>query len=461
VRIPALLLLLFLTACAGDVYAPPLNQPGDSLPEFHESRAVHNDPALDETGVILAFSGGGMRAAAFSYGVLEGMHNTHLARGDMRLTDAVEVVTGVSGGSVTAAYFAWKGKETFPDFRSEFLEQDAESSLSTSISPDNIVRLLTFGGVNDNSALPVWLDEHVFHGATYGDLHKKNPPVLWISASDIINRTPFVFSGMTFRTICSDITKIKLADAVAASAAVPGAFTPINIESFADQCEWKPAITINKKNLEESYGLQATANAVKSYRDINKQKYIKLMDGGLTDNFGVQGLAQIRLLQKDPYRPLHPARAVRLKRALFLVVNSGRGPVHNEAGKHLLPPGALTLAGMVTDAAIDANVHTTYDFFRMVMMDWHKDLVKWRCAQPKEKVRELLGRDPKGWKCDDVQFYVTQISFSDAGAEREAKLNEIPSRFVLPPEEIDFIIDSSKQALANDKIYQQFLRGVE
>jgi NTE family protein len=457
---PALLLLLLLTACAGDIYSPPLNQPGVSLSEFQEARALHDDPALDETGVILSFSGGGMRASAFSYGVLEDMHNTRLG-GDKNLTDAVEVVTGVSGGSVTAAYFAWKGDETFPQFRSAFLTQNAEKDLSTSFSPGNIMRLLTFGGVNDNSALPVWLDEHVFHGATYGDLHRKNQPVLWISASDIINRTPFVFSGMTFRPLCSDLSKIKLADAVAASAAVPGAFTPINIESFADQCDWKPAVTINKKNIEESYGLQATAHAVKSYRDVNHQKYIKLLDGGLTDNFGVQGLAQVRLLQRDPFRPLHPARAVRLKRVLFLVVNSGRGPVRGEEGRNLLPPGAFTLAGMVTDAAIDANVHTTYDYFRMVMMDWQKDLVKWRCAQPKEKVQELLGRDPKGWKCDDIKFYVTQISFSDAGPEREARLNEIPSRFVMPPEEVDFVIESSKLALHNDATYQQFLRGVE
>src|SRR5262249_699577 len=158
----------------------------------------------------------------------------------------------------------------------------------------------------------------------------------------------------------------------------PGAFTPINIESFADQCDWKPVMKVNKKNLEESYGLQATAAAVKAYRDTSKQKYIKLLDGGLTDNFGVQGLTQVRLLQKEPYRPLDPASAVRLKRVLFMVVNSGRGPVHTESGRKLLPPGAFELAGMVTDAAIDANVHTTYDYFRLVMMDWHKDLVKWR-----------------------------------------------------------------------------------
>jgi NTE family protein len=454
-------LLCLLTACAGDVYAPPLNVPGTSISEFTEERALHPDPALDETAISLSFSGGGMRASAFSYGVLQEMHHTSLPGSDKHLTDAVEIVTGVSGGSVTAAYFAWKGDETFPNFRNAFLTQDAEKDLSTSISPDNIVRLLTFGGVNDNSALPVWLDDHVFHGATYADLKRPNQPILWISASDIINRTPFVFSGMTFRPLCSDISKIRLADAVAASAAVPGAFTPINIESFANQCEWKPAISVNEKNLEESYGLQAIAHAIKSYRNADQLRYIKLLDGGLTDNFGVQGLAQVRLLQKEPYRPLHPGRAMRLKRVLFLVVNSGRGPVRGEEGRNLLPPGAFTLAGMVTDAAIDANVHTTYDYFRMVMMGWQKDLVKWRCSQPKEKLRELLGREPAGWKCDDVKFYVTQISFSDAGSEREARLNQIPSRFVLPPEEIDFLIDSSKLALANDETYQAFLKGVE
>ncbi|MEJ0009469.1 MAG: patatin-like phospholipase family protein [Alphaproteobacteria bacterium] len=429
--------LLLLASCAGDLNSQPVNVPGESVSEFTLPPLTTDSPALDQTIVSLSFSGGGMRASAFSYGVLDAMHETALPGSDKHLTDAVDVVTGVSGGSVTAAYYALEGDATFPRFRTDFLDQNAESGLSTDVSLGNVMRLLTFGGVNDNSQFPVWLNQHLFHDATYRDVMEKRRPILWISASDIINRTPFVFAGVTFRPLCSDLSKLKLADAVAASAAVPGAFTPINVESFGDQCDWKAKIAVSNDAMGDYYGLQTVTKALANYRDPKVQKYVKLLDGGLTDNFGVQGLVAARLLQKEPYAPLHPDRAIRLKQALFLVVNSGRGPVRSKLGIQLAPPGAIELAGMVTDTAIDSNVHSTYDLFRIVITDWQKELVKWRCSLPKERVQAALGPGYGAWKCDDVHFYVTQISFADTDAATEAKLNAIPTRFVLKPEEID------------------------
>lgn len=452
--------LLLLSACAGEIYTPVVNQAGESKAEFQRPIPLQGVKALDETLIGLSFSGGGMRASAFSYGVLKSMHDTPIAGTDKHMTDAVRVVTGVSGGSVTAAYYALHGDAAFPAFRPVFLDQDAESGLSSNVSIANIVRLLTFGGVNDNSAFPVWLNKHVFHDATFADVFRNHPDrVLWISASDIINRVPFVFSGSTFRVLCSDLANMKLADAVAASAAVPGAFTPINIESFADQCEWKAASDIDADTVQESYQLQATKEAVKNYRDTSSLKYIKLLDGGLTDNFGVAGLAQVRLMQRKPYAPMQPERAIRLKRALFLVVNSGRGPAKSDYGIKLQPPGALDLAGMVTDTAIDANTRATYDMFRLVMLDWQRDLKQWRCNLPKEKAQAMLGKDYAGWKCDDVQFYVTQISFADTGSETEMQLDAIPTRFVLEPQQIDLLLESARVALSKDKDYQEFLHS--
>jgi membrane-bound lytic murein transglycosylase MltF len=55
--------------------------------------------------VILAFSGGGTRAAAFSYGVLEFLRRTEVVgpKGNkIRLIDEVDIITGVSGASFTA-----------------------------------------------------------------------------------------------------------------------------------------------------------------------------------------------------------------------------------------------------------------------------------------------------------------------------------------------------------------------
>ncbi|MFO1243371.1 MAG: patatin-like phospholipase family protein [Rickettsiales bacterium] len=374
------------------------------------------------------------------------------------LLEGVDFVSGVSGGSVTAAYFVLKGPNAYDDFRENFLEKNAEENLITDFGISTIVRLLTFGGVNDRSHLPKWLDKNLFHEATYADVLTLDRPVLWIGASDIFNRTPFVFSGITFRPLCSDISKVALADAVSASAAVPAAFTPVNVESFADQCEW----TDPAANMPESKynSIQATVDAFHRYRDTKSLKYVKLLDGGLTDNFGIQGIAVTRLAAHEPYAPVTAERAIRLKRLLFIAVDSGRGPVYSKWNKQLDNPDIVNLAGAVTDTSIDSSSHMGFDFLQLIMHNWERDLIKWRCSLSRKEVKAAIGDEAKTWKCDNVKFYVTQVSFKGAGSERLAKLDKIPTRFVLPKKDVDFLIESAEVALQNNKTYRAFLEDM-
>ena len=61
----------------------------------------------DELFIIVTFSGGGTRAAALSYGVLEYFRETKIkVNGELRrLIDEIDVISSVSGGSFTAAYY--------------------------------------------------------------------------------------------------------------------------------------------------------------------------------------------------------------------------------------------------------------------------------------------------------------------------------------------------------------------
>src|SRR5262249_31091526 len=86
--------------------------------------------ASDELLLMLAFSGGGTRAAAFAYGVLEELAVTHVAfDGRVRsLVDEIDQVSSVSGGSFTAAYLGLHGRKIFDDFPERFLERNVQSS---------------------------------------------------------------------------------------------------------------------------------------------------------------------------------------------------------------------------------------------------------------------------------------------------------------------------------------------
>ncbi len=88
--------------------------PENARMKHHDPQGGYRFSTLSHTGnsdslqVVLAFSGGGNRAAALSYGVLEELARTEIVwEGQRRrLLDEVDMISSVSGGSFTAAYYA-------------------------------------------------------------------------------------------------------------------------------------------------------------------------------------------------------------------------------------------------------------------------------------------------------------------------------------------------------------------
>ena len=86
----------------------------------------------DKLFVVVTFSGGGKRAAAFSYGVLEALRDINVTTpdGDVHpLLDEIDLISAVSGGAFTAAYYALHGHDTFDGFAPRFLNHDTEKDL--------------------------------------------------------------------------------------------------------------------------------------------------------------------------------------------------------------------------------------------------------------------------------------------------------------------------------------------
>ena len=114
-----------LVACA-QIHNDPINQPflPGAPPSAELGRGV--ETYYDDTVVALSFSGGGTRAAAFSYGVLTAFDETPTPNRSTSLLDRIDFVTGVSGGSVLAAYYGLKKRGALADFKLRFLMRNAE-----------------------------------------------------------------------------------------------------------------------------------------------------------------------------------------------------------------------------------------------------------------------------------------------------------------------------------------------
>src|SRR5215467_14362103 len=119
-----LLAFAILAGCA----VRPVNEPIDSRDSNGTVRVREKgDPTLR---LVLAFSGGGTRAAALSYGVLEELRRTIIpGPPQRRMLDEVDVITGVSGGSFTALSYALYGERLFTEYERRFLKRDVDSAL--------------------------------------------------------------------------------------------------------------------------------------------------------------------------------------------------------------------------------------------------------------------------------------------------------------------------------------------
>jgi NTE family protein len=448
---------LAVGGCAS-INQTPINAPATQV-SFAPEEFLRVDD-FPELAIGLAFSGGGTRAAAFSFGVLQGLDRIPVPgdRGQRTLLDAVDLVSGVSGGSVTAAYFGLKQRDALTDFRERFLVQDAEAGFSTAISLTNIFTLLDKGGANSSRSLAHWLDHAVFEGATFRDFRRQSRrPNVWISASDIYNRVPFLFSQETFAALCSDLDALPIAQAVAASAAFPVAFAPVNVETYNRRCDTPlPAwVEAAARDTGGSSVRHAVARGLVRYRDPALMRYVKLADGGVTDNFGVQGVALARSIGATPYAPLTPEIAVQLRRALFLVVNSGRGPAGHWPLQQSGPDGLTTISALA-DAAIESSSRAGYDYARLLIANWRNELVQWRCGLSASQVARLRGR-VAAWRCRDLEMFVGEVSFIDAGIERKRILDTVPTRFKLPTETVDFVIESGRLAVQNEPTVRKLL----
>ncbi len=444
VRLAALAGLAALGGCAS-LDITPVNQP-TALPAISPMSSVGGDDTLRTTVVGLAFSGGGMRASAFSYGVLRGLEKIPLAGGGT-LLDQVRFVSGVSGGSVTAAYFGLHGKGILADYERRFLYRNAEEALRTQVySVSNIARALD-GGVNDRSGLPAWLKANVFGEATFRELYRPGRPTVWINASDITAKTPFIFEPVTFGSICSDLYTYPIAEAVAASAAVPIVFAPVVIKSFADKCGFRLPEHLDalSRRRDVSPNARAYLTALRRYRDVAQVGFIKLLDGGLTDNWGLAGINVALAAAPDPYRPLGREDAIVLEKFVFVVVDSGRNS-SADWSKTLEGPTGAQLLEAVTDTAIDSAVRNSFEVLRLQMAAWEERLKNWRCGLAPEEVARVRG-STDNWDCRKLEVQVERISFEDLDPSTAAKLGAIPTRFVLEPGDVKLSIDSGEAAV--------------
>ena len=404
--------LLLLAACASPVRTSELPRIDQNAGYRYAVLEQKAPKTIDKAVVILTFSGGGTRAAALADGALRALAETPVKAGDARLPLAsqIDLVSSVSGGSVTAAYFALGGTDGLGDLEAQFLHSDVMSSLiwRTLLDPAQ----LAYPRID---ILEGYLDEKVFHGKTYADLiaaeqpGRGRRPFVVLNAADMASGSVFSFNQDQFDLICADLAELKIADAVAASAAFPVALSALTIRNRAPCPAQRQAATtpgtgwIMTENgpvprrlandlgadTVEGVGYPAAQNLARFRRGtvaltyLNREgnkTYVQLLDGGIADNLGLT--LPLTLLTSPSESPsfLNWANTGKADKLLLLVVNA-RGQAANDFGQSARPPGIfdtlLTTIGTPIDATsyqllgkIDQLVDGPFNPKSLVMVDF-------------------------------------------------------------------------------------------
>ena len=438
----ALLSCLALAACAGAPDTRPINLPLAAAP----APRTEMDIAGDGDVIALALSGGGARAASFSLGVLQQLRDTRDSNGG-RLIDRVALVTAVSGGAITAAWYGQHGADGLDGLRAAALDKDWQSQLHTTwASPQNWERLMQ-GGLNGPDKLSTWLDKEVFNGATMRDI--KARPRIIINATDLYSGAPFAFEAPWFDAICSDLDAVRVSDAVAASMAVPVAFRPIVLRTYGHDCAGAlaPWVAAAEANRSAPMLLRETARSFRFFRDNARMNYVHLTDGGVADNFGVSSIVTLRAASGTPHGPFTARDTVKLKRFTFFIVNAERSAEGEWPMKQAGPDGPQLVESIV-GASVNAPKRAAADAFAGELERWERDVIAWRCSLTPERAA-ALGASPT-WNCRDVDFHLDIISFGDLTDERFRDLGKAATAVSLPKETIDTLIAGGREAVARN-----------
>jgi len=449
-----ILLAVAVLALAGCAHYPPNDRLAQRDPaQGYRFTGLSGPDNTDSLLVILTFSGGGTRAAALAYGVLEQLATTEIVWEGRRkrLLDEVDIISAVSGGSFTAAYYALYRERIFSDFEDRFLKRDVQGELARKmLNPVNLARAASpkFGRID---LVAEYLDEALFDRGTYGTLLERDErPFVIINASDMSLGTRFEFTQDQFDLICSDLAAFPLARAVAASSAVPVVFSPVTLRNYGGSCR-NDSAAMEKAAFGAAPSARRMFKAAEtsSYLDAAARPYIHLLDGGITDNIGLRGLLDRLAVEGGPAGMARALELDGLRKAVIIVVNAETAPDYALDRQEDVPT-----VNQVMRAIRDIPINR-YSFETT-------ELLRANFEHMADRMRTRRGEVRAGAADAGFDYHLIEVTF-DAIADPQERdfFRAIPTSYSLPASTVDRLRQRARNALEASADYRRLLRDTD
>jgi NTE family protein len=454
--------VLLGAGCASRPINPPLERADRAFGYRADNRPVRG--VIDDTIFVLAFSGGGTRAAAFSYGVLEELRRTELVvRGKRtRMLDEIDFITGVSGGSFTALAYGLYGDRLFDDYEQRFLKRNVQGELlGDFLNPTNWISLWSNGWGRSEMAESLY-DRILFGGATFGDLVGRDGPIIIASATDISTGSRFAFTQDQFDLICSDLSTVPLSRAAAASSAVPVVMSPVTVNNYGGSCGyrepgWARAVADPNNRARPAGRALQRYHEMRQFQDGTNRPFLHLVDGGISDNLGMRSVL-------ESLEAIEASRAFRraskydsVRRIVVFVVNSLSQPRTNW-DRSERPPNDVQILLKATGIPIDRYSYEAVELLKDTIARWQT-----LRALKTSQAFANAGSKALGIAADapDIDLYPVDISFPALpDADERAYLNETPTSFVLAPAQVDHLRAAAGELVRASPEFARFLKDL-
>ncbi len=462
-----------LLAFAGCTAVTPINPPidrvdlasGYRMAQLIKREQRRNHP---EAMVLLAFSGGGTRAAALSYGVLEELRRTPITVGgqpepDRTFLDEVDLITGVSGGSFTALAYALYGERLFTEFEPRFLKRDVQGELiARALSPRNWGALGTARYGRSELAADYY-DEILFGGATFGDLLKRpGAPAALVTGTDLSTGSRFEFSQEQFDLMCSDLSPVRLARAAATSSAVPVVLSPVTWFNYGGRCGavmpgWVQDVVTSESPTRPAGRALLRYREIEDLADSARRPYIHVVDGGISDNLGLRGAL-------EAFEELEASKNFRkqlgfdaLRHIVVIVVNSRSDP-STDWDRSSTPPGFVWQLLQSSSLPIDHFSSDSVELLKDIAQRWANQ----RRLEIAEKRIAGMTKAQAEAAVPALSFDAIDVSFEAIADPAERRyFMDLPTSFTLPPEAVDRLRAVGGRLLRESRSFQALLRQIE
>jgi predicted acylesterase/phospholipase RssA len=416
----------------------------------------------DKIYVVLAFSGGGTRAAALSYGVMAKLNATPIQNGSKMLLDEVDVISSVSGGSFTAAYYGLFGDQLFADFKDKFLYRDIQGELTQKVvNPANWFRLMSPDFNRIDLAIELY-DETVFERKTYQELiDNGRHPFIALNATNLTTGSQFTFTQPAFDILGSDLSTLPVARAVASSSAFPILLSPVSYKNYPPSSGFELSLDI-RHGLADQYNGPNPRRYIWAYNqsiyhnDKAKHPYLHLMDGGLSDNIGVRYIAD----NFNRSSGFLFVRKTAIQELILIVVNAKtQPPEHLDEDES--PPDLFDVAYKTATISMD---NYSFDSIQMV-----SDILKVseRDAQAILDCQAVIDAEcTSGYQIPRMghAFKVTVVEINFLNVQdpvQRERLLSLPTSFRLEPGQVDELISVGGELLEQSQAYNNLLTRIQ